>query len=112
MHGDIECLDPLARPGRATQELQAGSNAGVVREAADIDLLPQALPAVMRDQLSQQSRQRNAVQRVVGLRCIHRGAILLPAPSAGLRATNRRITSAELRKTQANSDLSAALFCP
>lgn len=68
---DIQRFDAFPRPGRAAQEFEAGCNARVVGEAADVDDLSQRGPTVVVDQIGEDHFQRHAVERIVGLRCIH-----------------------------------------
>ena len=66
-HEQIQALHLLTRPRRFAQKFEAGCDAGVEHEAADMDALPQVVPAVVGDQRSDHRLQRDAVQRVSGL---------------------------------------------
>lgn len=62
-----------ARPRGFTKEGQAGFDARVRGEAADVDTATQFLPAVVGDQLGEQRLQRDGVKRIVLLRWRHGG---------------------------------------
>src|SRR3990167_5641913 len=61
---DIQRLDLLPRPGGLAQESQAGLDARVALEAADIDARRQAVPAQFRHQVVEDGFQGDAMQRV------------------------------------------------
>ena len=67
----VEHLHFLPRPGRTTQELETGSDAGINVKAADIDLLPKFGPAVMLDQFGQHLGQSHSMQGIVRLGRLH-----------------------------------------
>lgn len=66
-HEQIQPLHLLARPRRFAQKTQAGGDAGVHIEAAQLDTVAQAGPAVVIHQLGHDALQRDAVQGVAGL---------------------------------------------
>lgn len=70
-HVDVQRFHAFPRPGGPTQKFQAGRNAGIMRETADIDLFTQHGPAIERHQLVQQALERNPVERVFGLSRVH-----------------------------------------
>lgn len=63
----VQLLHLLARPRRAPQELEAGADARVVREAADRHRLAHGLPAERRDQIGEDLFEGEAVEGVAGL---------------------------------------------
>jgi hypothetical protein len=67
----VQLLDLVARPGRAPEELQARTDAGVMGEAANRDRLTHGLPAQQRLQLGQELFEGDAVKGVAGLRLGH-----------------------------------------
>ena len=60
-------FDFLSGPRGASEELQAGFDAGFVVETLDIDLLSELLPTVMPDQFGEDVFQGESVQGVIGL---------------------------------------------
>lgn len=66
-HEQIQPFHLLARPRRLAQKAQAGGDAGVHIEAAQLDTVSQAKPAVVIHQLGHDALQRDAVQGVAGL---------------------------------------------
>jgi len=52
-HVDVQRFHPLPCPRGPAKELEAGSNTGVVGKAADINLWPQRIPAIERNQFVQ-----------------------------------------------------------
>ena len=75
-HIEIEHLHALSCPRRPAEKFQARCDARVVVEAADIDPVTQALPAIEIDQLVQQLFQRHPMQGIVFLRIVHRSIIV------------------------------------
>ena len=65
-------LDLLARPRRATQELEARGDARFVVETANVDPPPQPRPAEAGDQVGHDALEGEAVERILGLCCGHR----------------------------------------
>ena len=76
----IQSLHFFPGPGRFTQELQAGLDAGLILKAIDIDVLGEAFPAVYFYQVFQNSLQGFAVQGIVGLG-FHHGIKVACLPS-------------------------------
>lgn len=74
----VQRLHLLARPRVAAQEFETGAEAGVVSEAADIDLLSRSFPTILAHQLIQDHLQRNAMEEIIGLTFGHErcGAVL------------------------------------
>jgi len=64
---EIQQLHLLARPKVAAQEFETGGEAGVVGEAADIDLSPEFFPTIVTHQLVEDRLQRDAMKRILGL---------------------------------------------
>ena len=60
-------FDPLARPGRFPQKREAGLHAWGVEETADRDATPHLGPPMPRNQLADDGRQRDPVQRIAGM---------------------------------------------
>ena len=71
MRRQIEGFDFGARPGRFTQELEAGGHGGVTVEAANIDAETQFGPPIMVNQTIDNLLQRDAVKGIVDLRITH-----------------------------------------
>ena len=74
-HEQVKALHLLARPWRFAQKLQAGAQAGIVREAAYGDALAQIVPAIKVSQTGDDGLERESVQWVarLGLACSGRG---------------------------------------
>lgn len=70
-HLAVERFEPFARPWRSSQELQTRGNTRVVSEAADVDMSPKTVPAVMREQFVQHRCQRDPMQRITRLPATH-----------------------------------------
>jgi len=68
----IQVFHFLARPGSLAQELQAGTDTGIHREAADGNPVAQLIPSIARQQLLQDRRQFNPMKRIVRVLGIHR----------------------------------------
>ena len=68
----IQGLNLRSGPGRFSQELQTGFNTRIVIKTADIDPFPHFYPAIMRYQARKNHFQSETVERVVGLRIVHR----------------------------------------
>lgn len=66
-HIEIEQLHPLPCPRCAAEKFEARCNAGIVVEAADVDLLPQNIPAIASHQRVQNHLQSDAMEGVVRL---------------------------------------------
>ena len=66
-HEQIKRFDLFTRPRRFAQKLQAGSHAGIIGKAANIDALAETLPAVMCGQAGDDRFQLDAMQRIAGL---------------------------------------------
>ena len=60
-----------ASPGSFSEELQAGFNAGVEIEAANIDNTAQLGPSVVGNQFGQHRFQGDAVEGIIGMRIGH-----------------------------------------
>ncbi len=69
-HEQVKTFHFLACPRGFAQKLQARSDAGVVREAANRDALAQVIPAVMVGQAVHKGFQGQAVQGVAHLRAL------------------------------------------
>jgi len=69
-HEQVKAFHFLTGPGCFAQELQAGTNAGFVRETADGYALTQIVPAIKVGQSGDDGFEREAVQRVARLRGI------------------------------------------
>jgi len=67
----VQPLDFRPSPRCFSEELQAGSNAGVMSETANGDLAPHFLPADVFDQLLQHHGQSDSVQRIQGTLSSH-----------------------------------------
>ncbi len=67
----VQPLDFRPSPRCFSEELQAGSNAGVVSETANGDLAPHFLPADVLDQPLQHHGQSDSVQRIQGTLSSH-----------------------------------------
>ena len=63
----VQLLDLGPRPVGLAQKLQAGLDAGVELEAAHVDALGEAFPAVMAVQGHQHGLEGHPVQGIVGL---------------------------------------------
>lgn len=81
----IQFLDFGPRPGRSSQELQAGFDAGVVCEAFDLDDLAHLLPSMMLHQLRNHHLKRDAVKRIFGLLISHMVAFLANEKFSGFK---------------------------
>jgi hypothetical protein len=60
----VEPLDLGPRPGCTPKELQAAGNARITIEAADVDSLAHGIPAIVRDQIGEDSLEGDAVHRI------------------------------------------------
>jgi hypothetical protein len=69
---DVQRFDFRPGPGRLAQEFQAGLDARLIAEAADIDALGKAVPAEASMQLDQDGLQRHAMK---GVFCLSHGAL-------------------------------------
>ena len=67
---EVESFDFGARPRGAAQELQARGDARVFVEAADLDVAAHLLPAEVGDERFEDRFERDAVERVFGMRSI------------------------------------------
>lgn len=105
-HLTIERLEPFARPWRSSQKLQTRSHTRVVSETADLDTLPETVPAVMREQFFQHPCQRDSMERITRLITTHApehpkdpasrtsvctALISSPLPQAGARRQSRSL---------------------
>lgn len=68
---EIQRFHLLACPRCASQELEAGSDAGVMGKASDINLSAQRGPTIDADQLIEHVFERDAVQWILGLDSAH-----------------------------------------
>lgn len=66
----VEGFDFFARPGRLAQKGQAGLDARVALEAANVDALGQTGPFIVLDQSPENLLEGDAVQRI-GIGCCH-----------------------------------------
>ena len=67
----IQVFHFLSRPGGLAQELQAGTDAGIHREATDGNPVAQLIPSISRQQLLQNGHKLNAMKRIAGVLGIH-----------------------------------------
>ena len=76
----VQSLDLGSRPGRSSEKAQAGRQAGIVGETAYGNAAAHFRPADALDEFGQHHLQRDAVQRIVDLRCCHLPTSAYAAP--------------------------------
>jgi len=86
---DVPSFDPLPRPGRFSEERQAGFHAGVVEETTDRDATAHLDPPVPLDQFLDDGLQSDSVQRIAGMGNIHERM----ANDMGLMAKDYKVTA-------------------